>query len=200
VCPPATTYVVGVPLSPSRIVTARLVLAPVSDERAAAVVSGDVSAIATGEGWPHDDTLDGLRLALAHGHAAGWFVTLDGVVIGDCGTHGEPDEAGDVELGYGLAAPYRGRGYGTEVVMGLSRWLLGQDAVRRVVARRVAVDNTPSRRALERAGFLLESADEQHAWYALAGRCSKAAGTTGSTSKPVGGMEGRLLRPPGRSG
>jgi RimJ/RimL family protein N-acetyltransferase len=46
--------------------------------------------------------------------------------------------------------------------------LLGQDAVRRVVARRVAVDNTPSRRALERAGFRLESADDEHTWYALA--------------------------------
>jgi ribosomal-protein-alanine N-acetyltransferase len=158
-----------VPLTPSRIATARLVLAPVSDELAAAVVAGDVSALAAGEGWPHDDTLDGLRMALEHGHAAGWFVTREGVVIGDCGTHGEPDESGDVELGYGLAAPYRGRGYGTEVVIGLSRWLLGQHGVRRVVARRVAVDNTPSRRALERAGFVLESSDAQHTWYALPG-------------------------------
>lgn len=107
-------------------------------------------------------------MALAHGQAAGWFVTVDGVVIGDCGTHGAPDESGDIELGYGLAAPYRGRGYGTEVVIGLSRWLLGQDSVRRVVARRVAVDNTPSRRPLERTGFVLESADKQHTWYALA--------------------------------
>jgi [ribosomal protein S5]-alanine N-acetyltransferase len=107
-------------------------------------------------------------MALAHGHAAGWFVTLEGVVIGDRGTHGEPDESGDVELGYGLAAPYRGRGHGTEVVTGLSRWLLDQHGIPRVVARRVAVDNAPSRRALERAGFVLESADDHHTWYALA--------------------------------
>jgi RimJ/RimL family protein N-acetyltransferase len=97
-----------------------------------------------------------------------WFVTHEGVVIGDCGAHGEPDELGDVELGYGLAAPYRGRGFGTELVIGLSRWLLAQEGVRRVAARCVAVDNTPSRRALERAGFVLESADEHHTWYALA--------------------------------
>ncbi len=150
-------------ITPSRIATARLVLVPVSAELAAAVLAGDLSSLEVGDGWPHDDTLDGLRMA------PGWFVTLGGVVIGDCGTHGEPDESGDVELGYGLAAPYRGRGYGTEVVVGLSRWLLAQDGVRRVVASRVGADNTPSRRALERAGFVLESADEVHTWYALAG-------------------------------
>jgi RimJ/RimL family protein N-acetyltransferase len=155
-----------VPLTTARIATPRLVLAPVSAELAAAVVAGDLAGLATGEGWPHDDTVDGLRMAAA-GRAAAWLVTLDGVVIGDCGTHGEPDASGDVELGYGLAAPYRGRGYGTELVVGLSQWLLGQEGVSRVVARRVGVGNTPSRRALERAGFALEAADAQHAWYAL---------------------------------
>jgi RimJ/RimL family protein N-acetyltransferase len=118
-----------------------------------------------GDGWPHDDTVNGLQM-VARGHAPGWFVTLGGVVIGDCGTHGEADESGNVELGFGLAAPYRGQGYGTEVVTGLSRWLLDQAGVTRVFGR-VAHDNAPSRRVLERAGFALESADEQHARYAL---------------------------------
>ena len=153
-------------LTPAHITTARLVLAPISEATANAVVAGDVSTLIAGEGWPHADTLDGLRMALAHG-APGWLVTLEGVVIGDCGTHGQPEQTGDVELGYGLAEPYRGRGYGTEIVIGLSSWLLGQGGVHRVVARRVAVENTPSRRALERAGFILESADERHTWYAL---------------------------------
>jgi [ribosomal protein S5]-alanine N-acetyltransferase len=151
------------------IVTARLVLAPVSRETAEAVLSGNLTGISAGEGWPHADTLDGLRMAVEHGDPAGWFVTLEGVVIGDCGTHGQPDEAGDVEIGYGLAAPYRGRGYGTELVVGVSRWLLRQPGVHRVVARRVLIENTPSRRALERAGFRLERADERDTWYALAG-------------------------------
>lgn len=105
-------------------------------------------------------------MALRHGHAPGWFVTVDGVVIGDCGIHGEPGEHGDVELGYGLAPPYRGRGYGTETAVGLSRWLLGQDAVRRVVGR-AALDNPPGRRTLERAGFALESVDDEYALYVL---------------------------------
>jgi hypothetical protein len=36
-------------------------------------------------------------MALRNGHAPGWFVTLDNVVIGDCGTHGDPDERGDID-------------------------------------------------------------------------------------------------------
>jgi len=105
-------------------------------------------------------------MALRQGHAPGWFVTLDDVVIGDCGIHGEPDERGEIELGYGLAEPYRGRGYGTEVAVALSRWLLAQDGVRRVVGR-AALANPPGLRTLERAGFTLESADDEYARYVL---------------------------------
>jgi RimJ/RimL family protein N-acetyltransferase len=143
-----------------------LVLVPVREDVAAAVVAGDTSAIGAGEGWPHEGTFRGLRMALRHGHAPGWFVTLGGVVIGDCGIHGEPDERGDIELGYGLARPYRGQGYGTEVAIGLSRWLLSQDAVRRVAGRAV-LDDLPARRTLERAGFSFESAHGDYALYLL---------------------------------
>jgi RimJ/RimL family protein N-acetyltransferase len=152
-----------------RLATARLVLEPIAPEVAGAVVAGDLSGLRVGEGWPHADTVDGLGMAVRHGHPAGWFVTLDGEIIGDCGTHGPPDEAGDVEIGYGLAAPYRGRGYGNELVVAAARWLLGRPAVRRVVAREVLADNVPSRRALERAGFVLEREEGGLAWYALVG-------------------------------
>jgi RimJ/RimL family protein N-acetyltransferase len=155
------------PLSPSPIPTSRLLLAPVSREVAAAVLAGDISSVTAGEGWPHDGTLRGLGMALQRGHPPGWFATLDGVVIGDCGIHGEPDERGEVELGYGLADPYRGRGYGTEMAIGLSRWLLNQAGVRRVVGR-AALDNPPGLRTLERAGFTFESADDEYARYVLA--------------------------------
>jgi [ribosomal protein S5]-alanine N-acetyltransferase len=87
-----------------------------------------------------------------------WLVTLDGVVIGDCGTVGLVDAAGEIEIGYGLAAEHRAVGFGSELVVGLSDWLLTQSDVRRVVARGVLADNTPSRRALERAGFVCERA------------------------------------------
>lgn len=160
-------------LSPSRIDSSRLVLVPVSRELAEAITAGDLSSVTPGEGWPHRDTLDGFRMALARAHAPGWLVTADGLAIGDCGVHGEPDEQGVVEIGFGLAAPYRGVGYGTELVIALSEWLLWQPEVAQVCAR-AALDNWPSRRALERAGYRLDSADDQHARYVLDGSLSRA--------------------------
>jgi len=155
-------------LTPTAIATPSLVLEPLSVDGARAIVAGDVTGVRPGRGWPHADTVDGLRIALTRGHAPGWLITLDGTVIGDCGTHGDPDDRGDVELGFGLAAPYRGRGYGNEVAGALSRWLLAQPPVRRVIGR-VELRNTPSRRALERAGFVLESSGTLYAIYVLSG-------------------------------
>lgn len=74
-------------------------------------------------------------------------------MIGECGTSGPANEAGDIEIGYGLAAPYRGRGFGTELLVALSRWLLTQDSVHRVTVGGVRADDPLSQRAWERAGF-----------------------------------------------
>lgn len=155
-------------LTPERIETPRLVLVPLPDGTARAVLAGDLSALPHAAGWPHDDTLDAFRMALAPDDPSQvWLVMLGTAVIGDCGTVGGVDPAGDVELGYGLAAEHRGFGYGTEVVSGLSRWLIEQPGVRRVVAREVLASNLPSRRALERVGFLLEREADGRTWYAL---------------------------------
>jgi RimJ/RimL family protein N-acetyltransferase len=135
-------------------------------EVVAQMLAGDLSGIRAGEGYPHEETLVPMQTAAKYGfELPGWFVTLDGVVIGDCHTHGSADEAGDIEIGYGLAEPYRGRGFGSELVKAFSVWLLRQEGIRRVVAR--PVDNVPSRRALESASFVLEEANDQYTWYAL---------------------------------
>jgi RimJ/RimL family protein N-acetyltransferase len=141
-----------------------LELRPLTIAEAAAIVAGDLSSLRAGEGWPHADTLDGLRGGLRHGEP-GWLVLLDGVAIGECGTHGPPDPGGSVEIGYGLAAPFRGRGHGTEVVRQLTALLLGRPDVRRLTAR-VLLDNVPSQRVLEKNGFVREAAVDGHALYA----------------------------------
>ncbi|MGH3290058.1 MAG: GNAT family N-acetyltransferase [Streptosporangiaceae bacterium] len=87
--------------------TARLRLEPVTVTLADAILAGDLSGVSAAPGWPHEHTAAGLAHAVQAGHPAGWLITTAGLVIGDGGTHGPPDEHGCVEIGYGLAATYR---------------------------------------------------------------------------------------------
>jgi RimJ/RimL family protein N-acetyltransferase len=137
-------------------------------EVARSVLDADLSLIARTAGWPHDDTLDAIKMATAIGGSSlVWLVTLDGVVIGECGTVGGLDETGAIEIGYGLAEEHRGRRYGNELVAALSDWLLAQPHVEEVVAREVLAENVASRRALENAGFALVRESDGLTWYAL---------------------------------
>jgi RimJ/RimL family protein N-acetyltransferase len=155
-------------LRPETISTKRLILVPLDVTVSRAVLAGDFSSLKTAEGWPHDDTLDAMRMATAPGsRTLVWLVRLGELVIGECGTVGGLSDRGDVEIGYGLAAEHRGRGYGNEVVEALSRWMLAQSQVERVVAREVLAENVASRRALENAGFVLEREEGGLTWYAL---------------------------------
>ena len=145
--------------------TERLVLVPQTREAALALLEGRDCGLPLAEGYPHADSLDGLRMYVEHGGPddGGWFVTLaaDGRVVGDCGTLGWTDEQGRVEIGYGLAAPFRGCGLGTEAVRVLADWVAAQPGVRTVTAS-VEVGNEASRRLLERLGFLLVGEQERH--------------------------------------
>jgi RimJ/RimL family protein N-acetyltransferase len=153
-------------LTASTITAGDLVLTPVSPALATALIAHDFSAVTPGEGWPHEDTLDGLGM-VARGLALGWLVTVDDVVVGDCGTHGGPIDAdGLVEIGYGLAAPYRGQGHGGQVVRSLSQWLLAQPGVAGVLAHTDPA-NIPSRRSLESAGFNQHGEEDGECRYVL---------------------------------
>lgn len=158
------------PPDPRRLVTARLILEPIRLAVAAAVLAGTDSGLRFGRGWPHDDTCPALQLDLATGDEArtGWFVTLGDTceVIGECGWRGGPDPAGDAEIGYGLAAPYRGFRYGTEAVAAMVGWCVRQPGVRRLVAR-VLPGNTPSCRLLEGLGFTRDGRDAEYDRFVL---------------------------------
>jgi RimJ/RimL family protein N-acetyltransferase len=146
--------------------TARLRLEPVTIETARAILAGDLSGLTVADGWPHEDTADGLAMAAKGGRPPSWLILADGMVIGDCGLHGPVDEDGGVEIGYGLAAPWRGQGYGSEAVAAITEWLLGQPEVRQIRARTL-ISNAPSRRVLEKAGFQFTGLDDGEAVYQL---------------------------------
>jgi len=141
-------------------ISSRVRLERIGLERAKAIASGDYTGLDPAPGWPHDDTLDGIRISAEFANTdeeTGFLVLLveTGQVIGDAGWKGGPDPAGQVEIGYGLAAPFRGQGLGTEMVLAVRDWAIVQPGVRTVLAEALE-ENRPSWRALEAAGFVLE--------------------------------------------
>lgn len=170
------------------ISTPRLTLVPLDAASAAELVEGRNGALVAGDlvtdssaagplvagrGWPHADTLDGLVGALASGDADAlpWLVVLldpdqsnAAFVIGDVGWKGTPGLDGRVEIGYGLAAPYRGEGLATEAVGAFVDWLAARPDVLRIDAE-VHVGNVASRRLLESLGFTIELVEAGYVWY-----------------------------------
>lgn len=127
-------------------------LLPVPLEVARAVVAYQPVAVSHAPDWPHEDTDDALRPYTERGGERGTFLILeDGVVVGECGWFGPPNEDGEAEIGYGLAASARGRGVGTEAVRQLVEWVRSQGA--RSVRAEVLPENEVSLRLLGRLGF-----------------------------------------------
>ena len=140
-----------------------MTLQPVTRRIARAVLDGGPITRQFEEGSLHDRIPQAMGFALRDidsGAAAVlptvWLVVrrADGRIIGDLGTHGPPDSAGCVEIGYSLAPSARGQGVGTAVVAALVKRLAAVPGIRRLTAVTDA-QNTASRRLLERQGFRL---------------------------------------------
>lgn len=69
-----------------------------------------------------------IKMTIAPPSEYRWFTTwligsrAERRVVGCIGFKGVPDEAGDVEIGYGVAASARGQGIGTEAAQRLINW------------------------------------------------------------------------------
>jgi RimJ/RimL family protein N-acetyltransferase len=75
-----------------------------------------------------------------------------GEVIGDIGFHGPPDEAGTVEIGYGIVEQYRGRGLVGESAVAVCDLTWSRPEVSRIIAR-TEEGNGASAGVLRHAGF-----------------------------------------------
>jgi RimJ/RimL family protein N-acetyltransferase len=117
---------------------------------------------------------DGDRLVMAmrrqHPDTPGqWFqfaVTLrsTGELIGDCGTKPDAADPRQAEIGYTIAKPQHGRGYGTDTVRTLLGYLFGARGKHRVTAS-CDPRNTGSIRLLERVGMRREGHLRESAWF-----------------------------------
>jgi RimJ/RimL family protein N-acetyltransferase len=143
--------------------TGSVTLRPVTRRLAHDVLDGRPITRTFEEGSLHDRIPQAMGVAIRDidsGAAAVlptvWLIVrrTDGRILGDLGTHGPPDSEGCVEIGYSLAPSARGQGIGTAAVAAFVRRLAQEPGIRRLTAV-TGVQNTASRRLLERQGFHL---------------------------------------------
>ena len=79
-------------------------------------------------------------------------------MVGDLCFVGEPNEAGEVEIGYGTYPEFQGQGYMTEMVSGMVAWAKTQHGVRAIIASTYAT-NVASYRVLEKNHFVKTGED-----------------------------------------
>ncbi|MDO5554505.1 MAG: GNAT family N-acetyltransferase [Planctomycetia bacterium] len=91
----------------------------------------------------------------------------DRTVVGSADFKGKPDEQGQVEIGYGLGPKYEHKGYMTEAVDALCRWVLRQEGVNAVIAETYS-DGYASQRILTRCGFIRDREAESIWWKRVA--------------------------------
>jgi ribosomal-protein-alanine N-acetyltransferase len=77
---------------------------------------------------------------------------VDNMMIGMCGFAAPPDFDGVVEIGYGIAPDYQGKGYASEAAKGLIDFAARDPRVRRICAHTLMQSNA-STRVLEKCGF-----------------------------------------------
>lgn len=154
------------PTTTETIATTRLVLQPVTPAMARAITDGTLRGLRAAEGWPHADTADAMAMVAEPGAGPTWLITVEELVVGDCGAFSWPDDEGVVEIGYGVAEPHRRQGYATEATRAMCTWLFERAGARALIAR-VDLPNAPSMTVLERVGFLASTTDAARTTYRL---------------------------------
>jgi [ribosomal protein S5]-alanine N-acetyltransferase len=74
-------------------------------------------------------------------------------MVGDLCIVGEPNDAGEIEIGYGTYDEFQDKGYMTEIVGGIIQWAKTQEKIKAVIASTEKA-NTPSFRVLQKNGFI----------------------------------------------
>jgi [ribosomal protein S5]-alanine N-acetyltransferase len=81
------------------------------------------------------------------------ILKIENKMIGDLCIVGEPNAAGEIEIGYGTYDEFQGRGFMTEIVSGIIMWTKTQPFVKSIVAS-TDKTNTASFRVLQKNNFV----------------------------------------------
>lgn len=82
-------------------------------------------------------------------------------IIGGICFHGEPNSAGEAEIGYGTDPEYQSKGYMTETISGIIGWAKENTKIKTLIAE-TALSNTPSIRVLEKCNFKIREHREEN--------------------------------------
>jgi RimJ/RimL family protein N-acetyltransferase len=83
----------------------------------------------------------------------GTIITRDDLIaVGQMSFMGPPDDAGTIELGFGISPAYQRQGYATEMAQAMVTWALQRPDVRAIKAE-CRADNVGSIRVLENCGL-----------------------------------------------
>lgn len=90
-------------------------------------------------------------------HRNKWFVRFvvlaeSREIVGSISFHGEPDEAGMVEIGLGIEESFQGRGFAKEALLGMWLWACESPEVKQL-RYTVSPDNIASIKVIEFFGF-----------------------------------------------
>lgn len=87
-----------------------------------------------------------------------WFILrkVDKMVLGAADFKNVPNEAGEVEIGYGIGKAFEGQGYMTEAVPALCQWAKSQPGVQSVLAE-TELANIERENVFQECGFKAES-------------------------------------------
>ena len=160
----------------SDVVTARLVLHPMTISEAERVMAGEPQSGARwAPGYPTDGDVTAARRILGAYPYTGDPQPFgnyeirrreDGQAIGGVGFHGPPDETGSVRIGYGLIPSARGNGYASEALRGLLLFARARGVTR--VKGDTDHDNIASQHVMTAAGMQPAGEDEGVRYFEIA--------------------------------
>jgi len=127
------------------------------------------------EGYPDQETLDTIPKIVANielsngptGFESWVIITKKSMkIIGDVGFKGIPNQAGEIDLGYGIIASERKKGYAFEAAKALSDWAISLENVNKITAK-CLIENEGSFKTLEKLSFKRINTDETMYYYLL---------------------------------
>jgi RimJ/RimL family protein N-acetyltransferase len=157
------------------LVTARLVLHPMSVSEAGQLVANEPDGTACwAPGYPTEGDVFAARRFLTTCVSSGdpspfgpYEIRLraDRRTIGGVDFHGPPDEHGSVTIGYGLIPSAQGRGYASEALRALLSFARSRGVAS--VKGDADHDNTASQHVMTAAGMRPAGEDERVAYFAI---------------------------------